>query len=255
MNCELLKIINDKIIVRIMTDTHSQSFFGQSTGLTIQSSLKTEPFIFLKCIKKRGDGTWEKPSKGEGKTVKCNLDEIIMILQVLKRKIKSWSSFHHFNNVKTQISFQWEEGKEEKVWINIGNYSKMLNFAQIEIFRLLLKHILKEKIEYATSSRISVVKKDKSKKIEMNKVINNATDIEVNPDISNKKNSKIIETSQIEGNIEAETKNALLINFNDGNEIWVPKSIIRSQNNLNKDLTQTFLIDTWFLKKNNLPYI
>lgn len=250
-----LKIINDKIIVRIMTNTHSQSFFGQSTGLTIQSASKTEPFIFLKCIKKRGDGTWEKPSKGEGKTVKCNLDEIIMILQVLKRKIKSWSSFHSFNNVKTQISFQWEEGKEEKVWINIGNYSKMLNFAQIEIFRLLLKHILKEKIEYATSSRISVVKKDKSKKIEMNKVINNATDIEVNPDISNKKNSKIIETSQIEGNIEAETKNALLINFNDDTEIWVPKSIIRSQNNLNKDLTQTFLIDTWFLKKNNLPYI
>ncbi len=238
-----------------MTDTHSQSFFGQSTGLTIQSSSKTESFIFLKCIKKKANGTWEKPSQGEGKTVKCNLDEIIMILQVLKRKIKSWSSFHNFNNVKTQISFQWEEGKEEKVWINIGNYSKMLNFAQIEIFRLLLKHILKEKIEYATSSRISVVKKDKSKKIEMNKVINNATDIEVNPDISNKKNSKIIETSQIEGNIEAETKNALLINFNDGNEIWVPKSIIRSQNNLNKDLTQTFLIDTWFLKKNNLPYI
>ena len=234
-----------------MTNTHSQSFFGQSTGLTIQSTSKTEPFIFLKCIKKRGDGAWEKPSKGEGKTVKCNLDEIIMILQVLNRKIKSWSSFHNFNNLKTQISFQWEE---EKVWINIGNYSKMLNFAQVEILRLLLEHILKEKIEYATSSRISVVK-NKSKNIEMNKAISTATEIEMNPDFSNKKNSKIIETSQIEGNIEAETKNALFINFNDGNEIWVPKSIIRSQNNLNKDLAQTFLIDTWFLKKNNLPYI
>lgn len=245
-----LKIINDKIIVRIMTNTHSQSFFGQSTGLTIQSSSKTEPFIFLKCIKKKGDGTWEKPSKMEGKTVKCNLDEIVMILQVLKRKTKSWSSYHDFNNVKTQILFQWEEGKEEKVWINIGNYSKMLNFAQVEIFRLLLEHILTEKIEYATSPRIPV-SKDKSKNIEMN----TTTEIEANSDISNKKKSKIIETSQIEGNIEAETKNALLINFNNGNAIWVPKSIIRSQNNLNKDLTQTFLIDTWFLKKNNLPYI
>ena len=223
-----------------MTNSHSQSFFGQSTGLTIQSTSKTEPFIFLKCIKKRGDGAWEKPSKGEGKTVKCNLDEIIMILQVLNRKIKSWSSFHNFNNLKTQISFQWEE---EKVWINIGNYSKMLNFAQVEILRLLLEHILKEKIEYATSSKISVVK-DNSK-IEMN----NTTEIQ------NKQKSKIIETSQIEGNIEAETKNALLINFKDANEIWVPKSIIRSQNNLNKELTQTFHIDTWFLKKNNLPYI
>lgn len=230
-----------------MTNSHSQSFFGQSTGLTIQSSSKTEPFIFLKCIKKKGDGKWEKPSKGEGKTVKCNLDEIIMILQVLDRKSKSWTSYHDYNKVKTQISFQWEEGKEEKVWINIGNYSKMLNFAQVEIFRLLLKHILKEKIEYATSLRIPEVK-NKSKKPTNPEIVEN-------PDISKQKKSKIIETSQIEGNIEAETKNALLINFDNNNEIWIPKSIIRSQNKQNKGLAQTFLIDTWFLKKNNLSFI
>ncbi|MFX0041820.1 MAG: hypothetical protein ACFE8L_02810 [Candidatus Hodarchaeota archaeon] len=233
-----------------MVNTHSQSFFGQSTGLTIQSTSKAESFIFLKCIKKKSNGTWEKPSQGEGKTVKCSLDEIVMILRVLDRKIKSWSSYHDFNNAKTQISFQWEEGKDEKVWINIGNYSKMLNYAQVEILRLLLEHILKEKIEYATSPKISVVK-NKSKNIE----INTTTEIEVDPNKSNKKNSNIIETSQIEGNIEAETKNALLINFTDGNEIWVPRSIIRSQNNMNKELTQKFLIDTWFLKKNNLSYI
>lgn len=248
MNCELLKTIKNKIIVRSMTNTHSQSFFGQSTGLTIQSSSKTEPFIFLKVIKKKSDGKWEKPSKGEGKTVKCNLDEIVMILRVLDRKSKSWTSYHEYNNVKTQISFQWEEGKEEKVWINIGNYSKMLNFAQIEICRLLLKHILKEKIEFATSSRIPDVKNKSKKNIRITK-------IEGNSDISDQKKSKIIETSQIKGNIEAETKNALLINFNNNNEIWVPKSIIRSQNNQSKGETQTFLIDTWFLKKNSLSYI
>ncbi|MFX1296312.1 MAG: hypothetical protein ACFFD2_15855 [Promethearchaeota archaeon] len=233
-----------------MTNLHSQSFFGQSTGLTLQSTSKTEPFIFLKCIKKKGDGVWEKPSKGEGKTIKCSLDEIVMILRVLDRKIKSWSSYHEFNKIKTQISFQWENGKEEKIWINIDNYSKLLNFPQAEIFRLLLKHILKEKIEFATSPRIS------SEKDKLNEtVIDKNTEIKNNSKTTNKKTSKIIETSQIEGNIEAETKNALLINFNNDNEIWVPKSIIRSQHNLSKGLTQTFLIDTWFLKKNNLSYI
>jgi hypothetical protein len=44
----------------------------------------------LKCIKKKNDGIWEKPSKGEDKKIKCSLEEMIMILQVLKRKINSF---------------------------------------------------------------------------------------------------------------------------------------------------------------------
>jgi len=37
----------------------------------------------------------------------------------------------------------------------MGNYPKMLNFAQAEVLKLLLTHILKEKIEFATSSGFS----------------------------------------------------------------------------------------------------
>ena len=55
-----------------LTDKHSQSFFGQAVGLTIQSSSKSDPFIFLKCIKKKPDNSWEKPSLGEGKAIKCS---------------------------------------------------------------------------------------------------------------------------------------------------------------------------------------
>ncbi|GAG36178.1 unnamed protein product, partial [marine sediment metagenome] len=138
-----------------MVEKHSQSFFGQSTGLTLLSSSKSDPFIFLKCIKKKSDGSWEKPSLGEGKTIKCNLDEIVMILEVFKRTSDSWSSYHNFNDVKTQISFKWENENKKKLLIYIGNYSKMLNFAQIEIFRLLLEHILQEKIEFATIVNIN----------------------------------------------------------------------------------------------------
>ena len=53
-----------------MTDNHSHSFFGQAVGLTIQSSSKSDSFIFFKCIKKKPDSSWEKPSLGEGKTIK-----------------------------------------------------------------------------------------------------------------------------------------------------------------------------------------
>ena len=138
-----------------MADKHSQSFFGQSTGLTLVSSSKADPHIFLKCIKKKPDGSWEKPSLGEGKTIKCSLDEIVMILEVFNRKQDSWSSYHNFNDVKTQISFKWEDAGKKKLLVYIGKYSKMLNFAQTEIFRMLLEHLIKEKIKFATMPTLS----------------------------------------------------------------------------------------------------
>jgi len=41
---------------------------------------------------KKRSGIWEKPSIGQGMLLKCNLDEIIMIKEVLKGKFKSWST-------------------------------------------------------------------------------------------------------------------------------------------------------------------
>lgn len=237
-----------------MTDMHNQTFFGQSTGISIQTTSKKDPFIFIRCIKKKGDGSWEKPSLGEGKTIKCNMEEIVMILQVLEAKLKSWAIYHEYNKVSTQISFKWEEGDEKKLWINIDKYSKMLNFPQIEILRLLMKHILKEKIIHATISNFNdeSVVSTKSKNLQDNNPIKKK---ESQHKKLEKKKSKIIETSQIDGSIQAETENAMLINFKDKSEVWVPKSIIRSTNTPEKNLNQTFLIDTWFLKKQNLELV
>jgi hypothetical protein len=237
-----------------MADMHNQIFFGQSTGISIQTTSKKDPFIFIKCIKKKADGSWEKPSLGEGKTIKCNLEEIIMMLQVLEAKTESWSNYHEFNKKSTQISFKWEEGDEKKLWINIDKYSKMLNFPQIEILRLLMKHILKEKIKYATTSNINE-ETDSSTKTRLNQEDKTLKEKGTQYKKFEKNKSKIIETSQIDGSIQAETKNAMLINFKDENEIWVPKSIIRSSNTSEKELVQTFLIDTWFLKKHNLELV
>ncbi|GAG59707.1 unnamed protein product [marine sediment metagenome] len=235
-----------------MVEKHSQSFFGQSTGLTLLSSSKSDPFIFLKCIKKKSDGSWEKPSLGEGKTIKCNLDEIVMILEVFKRTSDSWSSYHNFNDVKTQISFKWENENKKKLLIYIGNYSKMLNFAQIEIFRLLLEHILQEKIEFATIVNINPRKagNNNPKDNGQRNHVKNATELYI---VQESVELNENEVSQIKGVIEGETEKALLIQFNSDKEIWIPKSVIRNDYNSSNDISQNFMIDNWILKKNNIP--
>ncbi|MFX1266981.1 MAG: hypothetical protein ACFFAK_03370 [Promethearchaeota archaeon] len=95
-----------------MVDKHSQSFFGQSTGLTLLSSSRSDPYLYFKCIQKKQNGSWEKPSAGEGKTIKCSLDELIMILQVLKKMRKHGQVFiilmiqkrrFHLNGTKKMI--------------------------------------------------------------------------------------------------------------------------------------------------------
>jgi len=232
-----------------MVEKHSQSFFGQSTGLTLLSSSKSDSFIFFKCIKKKPDGSWEKPSLGEGKTIKCNLDEIVMILDVLQRNSDSWSSYHNFNDVKTQISFKWENEDKKKLLIYIGNYSKMLNFSQTEIFRRLLAHILDEKIEFATISKMPSGKAI-PKTNEQRNQNNGPTALPVVKESIEHNDNDV---SQINGMIEGETEKALLIQFRNDKEIWIPKSVIRSNYDSSNDISQNFLIDNWILKKNNIP--
>jgi hypothetical protein len=230
-----------------MVDKHSQSFFGQSTGLTIQSSSRTDPFIFLKCIQKKSDGDWEKPSQGEGKTIKLNLDEIVMISEVLNRKLDKWSSFHNFNQIKTQITFQWEDQSKNKLKIYIDKYSKMLNFAQSEILRRLLEHLLEEKIVYATTLNSPDDSSKQESKSESRKINSKSTPvIQENIEYSDKPQSEIT------GTIEGETDKALLIKFDQDKQIWIPKSRIHSNFKPDNSSDQTFLIESWILKKNNL---
>ncbi len=134
-----------------MTDSHKYIFFGQNVGLIIHSSSKHNPFLYIQCIKRKIGGDWEKPSKGEGKVIKFSLEELVCIIQVLNHKIEYWNSKHCYNNVETDININWENKEFNRLWINISNYSKLLNYAQVEILKILLKHILYEKIEFSTS--------------------------------------------------------------------------------------------------------
>ncbi|MBD3212208.1 MAG: hypothetical protein GF311_06330, partial [Candidatus Lokiarchaeota archaeon] len=81
-----------------MTNTHNYSFFGQKSALIIKSSLKSEPYLFIQCLKTDEDGVWEKPSQGEGKVIKLSLEEMAMVLQVLQMRIQKWSAYHSFND-------------------------------------------------------------------------------------------------------------------------------------------------------------
>jgi len=248
-----------------MVKTHSKSFFGQNTGLIINSSSNSEPFFFIRCIKKKHDGNWEKPSRGEGKVIKCSLEEIVMMLEVLNRSCANWSSYHSFKDNQTQIVFEWEDEKARTLWIKIDKYSKMLNYAQAEILRRLLTHFLEEKIVHATVSSIDTVKNNSGKNNSFDKLsrdVNKDTTFDkndappekerINASLDQKVRDFTKEKANVNGSIQGETKKALLIQFTSGDELWIPKSTIHGKYLPKKNKDQKFLIDDWILKKNQI---
>ena len=174
-----------------------------------------------------------------------------MILDVLRGNRKSWSSYHSFNENKTSISFKWDENSNDKLYINIANYSKMLTFSQIEILRMLLLHLLKEKIIYATipnKRKITSGKSGQEKLKEPNSDDNNEFPVIIEEKI-NMNGEKVTE---VKGSIKGESEKALLLNLENGKEMWCPKSVIRSNYIPDKEVNQSFMIDSWILKKNNI---
>jgi len=250
-----------------MGKLHSKSFFGQNMGIIINSTSEKEPFFFIRCIKRKPDGIWEKFSKGEGKIVKFSLEEIIMILDVLNGQELNWTIHHSYKEEQTSISFTWEDEETKILWINIANYSKMLNYAQAELLKLLLTHLLREKIEFSTT-----YKSQKNQITEKHNIASDIIALKDNKDnsphqeffnhkdalisknliISEKKSKSIKGISNIRGTIIGITKKALLIDFSSGQEYWIPKSSLHGDYMLNKNIEQKFIIDNWILNKNKI---
>lgn len=242
-----------------MVDKHNKSFFGQKNAIIIDSPSKNTSYIFLTCIKKKENGSWEKISKNEGKKVKCELEDMVMMLEVLSQKSDAWTTVHTFKEEKTTISLKWDKEKNNTLWVNIGNCNKKLNRANVEILRLLLKHIIKEKIEFATIPK-------NLKTYENKKANNNNKQIPIKPIkteefFEDEKNNDLFvveqvdaekEVSNVKAIITAETQKALLLLYNGAEEVWTPKSIILSKYGAQEKGTQTFTIESWFLKKNNI---
>ena len=236
-----------------MTDKHDKGFFGQKVGLVVISPAKTKSFIFIQCIRKKSDGQWEKTSKDEGRKVRISLEEMVVINQVLKRKENEWNGYHPYKDRDPNLSVSWETNKKEKLWFNIGKYKKPIEFPQLEILPLLFKHLIKEKIEFATISS-SIPSKNKVTTTEVNCV----PDLEIKQKISpievkiEKVEHKNRDPRKIKGSIKAETEKALLIIFQNGKEIWIPKSMIYSKFDSEGSKEQEFFIDNWVLTQNRV---
>jgi hypothetical protein len=242
-----------------MTDKHSYSFFGQKIAMIVRSSSKSEPHIFFSFIKKQDNGDWEKLSNREGRIIKFSLEEMIMIWQVLQQKNDAWSCYHSFKDKKTQITVKWDKKNEEiNFVISLNGYLKPLNSAQVEILKMLLDHLIKEKIEFATNSFSD--KKNVQNNSEISERIENQTSEELKENQKESENTfveeEIIKNNKeklfVNGIIKSESLKALLIAF-DKKEIWMPKSLIHSQyDNSNNQKQQNLLIEKWILTKNQI---
>jgi len=221
--------------------SHRKSFFGANTGILYDSGPSSSPAIFLTFIKKKVDGSWEKPSQKEGRAIKFSLVDIAFILQVLRGDKNAWNTVHSFEERKISISIERDSGNKENLKVKAGDYLKLLNYGETEVFKALLEHTFQEKVISSTEVKkredFSESKKETSQKIET---------------LEEKKEHALRESAILTGVCSGETEKALLIAFEGNKEIWVPKSTIRSSFDSNLTGSQTFEIDAWILKKNNL---
>ena len=239
-----------------MTDYHTKTFYGQKSSITLTSPSKSVSHIFLSIINRKGDGTWERTSKGEGKTVKITIEEIICILEVLHRKSANWRGFHVFKERKTEIYVGWEKESRQIIQIKIGDYVKKLRFPNLNFLTLMLEHILGEKIEFATSG--------KTEKKSKGGVVHEEDEYGVfSEHILARDGLQVVETTEfgvskeiieIKAKIKVESPKALLITLESDKELWIPKSTIHSKYDAeNKKKLQTFIVDKWIIEKQRIP--
>ncbi|MHA1468498.1 MAG: hypothetical protein ACTSP6_10550, partial [Promethearchaeota archaeon] len=204
---------------------------------------------------RKEDGTWEKTSEGEGKTVKLSIEEIICILEVLLKKSANWRGFHVFKERKTEIYVGWERESREIVQIKIGEYIKKLRFPNQNFFIFFLEHILNEKIEFATSGQ--------SKKKSKDGVTPEEGEYSVfSEHIIARNGLQVVETTEfgvsedtieIKAKVKVESPKALLIILEPDKEFWIPKSTIHNNYDVeNKKNLQTLIVDKWIIEKQRI---
>ncbi|MDX1798718.1 MAG: hypothetical protein R3255_08720 [Candidatus Lokiarchaeia archaeon] len=217
------------------------------------SPSKQVPYIFLSFINRKEDGSWEKSTEGEGKTVRLSIEEIICILEVLHRRSANWRGYHIFKERKTEIYVGWEDESRQVLQVKVGEYKKKLRFPNINFLTLMLSHILSEKIEYATSGTFE------AKTIEKKTVDEEGEYGVFSEHITARDGLHIVETTEfsasrdtieIEATIKVESPKALLITLDSGEEFWIPKSTIHSEYDVTeKTTTQKFIVDKWVIEK------
>lgn len=237
-----------------MADFHTKTFFGQKSSLVISSPTKMVPYIFLSCINRKEDGIWENTSKGEGKTVKLSIEEIICILEVLYRRSANWRGYHVFKDRKTEIYVGWEDESRQVLKIKIGDYEKKIRFPNLNLLTLMLEHILNEKIEFATSGTFESKEKEK--------IVDDDSEYSVFAEhitardglhiVETTEYGTSIETVEINAQIKVESPKALLITLESEDEVWIPKSTVHNEYDLKSKDLQKFVVDKWIIDKHKI---
>ena len=237
-----------------MADFHTKTFYGQKSSLMVTSPARMVPYIFLSCINRKDDGTWEKTSKGEGKTVKLSIEEIICILEVLHRRSANWRGYHVFRERKTEIYVGWEDESRQVLRIKIGDYKKKIRFPNLNFLTLLLEHVLNEKIEFATSGTFESKEKED--------VVDGEAEYSVFAEhITARDGLHIVETTEygasidrvdIKARIKVESPKALLITLESDEEFWIPKSTVHNEYDVTSKDLQKFTVDKWIIEKHKI---
>jgi len=239
-----------------MADFHTKTIYGQNSSIIVTSPTKMVPYIFLSCINRKEDGTWEKTTKGEGKTVKISIEEMICILEVLNRKSANWRGYHIFEDRKTEIYVGWEDKSRQVLQIKIGDYKKKLRFPNINLMTFLLDHILTEKIEFATSGAFETKVKEEPEIDEEHEYSLFTEQITARDGLQVVETTEYgvsVDTVDVKAIIKVESPKALLITLDSGEEFWIPKSTIHSKYNINdKGRSQKFIVDKWIIEKHKI---
>ena len=242
---------------------HVRSFFGQKTGIIFDSDDQSSEYAYMTFIRKQQNGIWEKPSERQGKKIKLNLGELIMIRRVLAGLDDKWSTVHTFKEqktfkeIKTQISVSRNINDRKQIWMNVDSYSKNIKLPETEIFQLLLNHIIDEKITYSTGNKVN---KSNFQKAPMNdrKIETRPVKDEQTVKLPEKKVLETIKNdtqdgdfTELEAKYVRETEKAVCLQFTgDEKERWVPKSILKILP-VNSDEYQNLLLPNWFIARRN----
>ena len=184
------------------------------------------------------------------------MDEIICILEVLKKKSANWRGFHVFKERKTEIYVGWEKEARDIIQIKVGEYIKKLRFPNLNFFTLMLEHILQEKIEFATSGKSEKVSDDEEPQEEgeygvFSEQILARDGLQV---VETTEFGVANETVEIKAKIKVESPKALLIIVDPETEFWIPKSTIHNDYDVNnKKRLQTLIVDKWIIEKQRIP--
>jgi hypothetical protein len=206
-------------------------------------------------MNRKEDGTWEKSSQGEGKTVKITIEEIICILEVLHKRSANWRGYHVFKDRKTEIYVGWETDLRQVLQVKIGEYIKKIRFPNLNLFTLLLEHILAEKIEFATSGSFESEREDKSDiddEVEYSVFAEHITARDGLHIVETTEYGASIDTVEITAKIKVESPKALLITLQSNEEFWIPKSTVHNKYNIKNKEFQKFIVDKWIIEKHKI---